>query len=162
MYKFRITYSIIIGLLIYVFYNLAIKQPPYSDLPDDRSKMRSALAAIHGSYLVNNKCPDSLQQLIDDQIIDDRKFIEFDRVKLFYIKSQDLEEPNRINQDPENSNKIILYTSSYGPNDSCHGQALVAYADFRIERIKKHELDNLLAQEIVKLRTKFLTNRIKE
>ena len=161
MYKFRITYSIIIGLLIYVFYNLAIKQPPYSDLPDDRSKMRSTLAAIHGSYLVNNKCPDSLQQLIDDQIIDDRKFIELDTVDLFYLKFQDLEEPNRISQDPEASDKIILYTSSYGPNDACHGQALVAYADFRIERVERHELEQLLAQEIVRLRGKLSTNEIK-
>ena len=160
MYKFRITYSIIIGLLIYVFYNLAIKQPPYSDLPDDRSKMNSVITAIYCSHLYNNKCPDNLQQLVDEDILDQHD-IELDTVDLFYLKFQDLEEPNMINQDPEASNKIILYTSSYGPNDACHGQALVAYADFRIERVERHELEQLLAQEIVRLRGKLSTNEIK-
>ena len=160
MYKFRITYSIIIGLLIYVFYNVAIKQPPYSALSDDRSKMNSVITAIYCSHLYNNKCPDNLQQLVDEDILDQHD-IELDTVDLFYLKFQDLEEPNMINQDPEASNKIILYTSSYGPNDACHGQALVAYADFRIERVERHELEQLLAQEIVRLRGKLSTNEIK-
>ena len=61
---------------------------------------------------------------------------------------------------PSNGEHIIFYTSAYGELDHYgSNKAVVVYDDHYAQIVDKHELEQLLAEEIVKLRTKFSINK---
>jgi len=150
MSKFIIISIVFIGALASLSYGPIMRTTGSSNINEDIGDMRQIITSIFSYYASNQRHPENLQELIDQGFMDNTEDIELWKLQIYYIKNRDINEGRRI----------ILFTSMYDHQQDEENQGVVAYVDGSVERIKRHELDNLLAQEIVKLRAQLSANRL--
>jgi len=146
-----ITLTLLLGVFAYFSYKTLSTELVSTDLSHNISQVRtinSALLHYYAGY--SQRYPENLQQLVDVDILE-QDHLDLGRLSSYYIKGYDAGDGDHI----------ILFTCTYHPEEEYDGnQGIVAYVDGSVERIKRHELDNLLAQEIVKLRAQLSANRL--
>ena len=142
-----IALTLLLGVFTYFSYSIITKELVTTELMENVSKVRSINAGLLGYWVNNNQYPDNLQQLVDEDILKQRD-IDLGGIQAYYIKGYD---PNNH----DDGEKIILYTSTYDIDDKYNAnRGVIAYVDGSVEMAERHELETLLAQEIVILRAK--------
>ncbi len=138
-----ITASLLIGVFAYFS---SIKELVSTDITYNISQVttiNNGLLSYYAGY--HHKYPDNLQQLVDVEILEP-DHLDLGRLSSYYIKDYDAGDGDHI----------IFFTSTYPPEEKYNGnRGIVAYVDGSVDRVERHELETLLAKEIVKLRTKF-------
>ena len=106
-----------------------------SDTTENISNMRSVLTGLLGYYAYNEKkFPETLQQLIDEDLLEQEQLKLVDR-RIYYISGLDAF---------KDGEKIIIYSpAGKSPTDE-NQNALVGFADGRVEKITTAELNKLL------------------
>ena len=144
-----ITLTLLLGVFTYFSYKTLSTELVSTDLSYNISQVRtinSALLHYYAGY--SQRYPENLQQLVDVDILEQDN-LDLGGLSSYYIKDYDAGDGDHI----------IFFTSTYHPKEKYDGnQGIVAYVDSSVERVERGELETLLAQEIVKLRSQ-LTNR---
>ena len=149
--KPEVVVPVIVGVLACLLYGPITKELVTTELGENVSKVRSINTGLLGYWANANRVyPDNLQQLVDEDILEQRD-IDLGGIQAYYIKGHN---PNNH----DDGDNIILYTSTYDIDDKYNAnRGVIAYVDGSVEMAERHELETLLAQEIVKLRAKSST-----
>ena len=120
-------------------YGPVVKRLSAHPRTENISQMRSINTALLSYYASHNQqYPDTLQQLVDENFLD-QEFLELNEGrKLFYIKGLD---------PVIDGEKIIFYTPAEDSDDSGTVYALAAYVDGRVEVIRGYEINDILAKQ---------------
>ena len=99
--------------------------------------MRSINTSLLGYYATHKTYPNSLQQLVDEGLLD-QKFLELlEGRELYYIKGLGAED----------GDKIIFHTAAEDSDNSGSVYALAAYVDGSVEVIRGYEINDILAKQ---------------
>ena len=129
---------VILGFLLYGPIKNSLNQ---STVTDNLDKVKIITKGISSYHATNKKYPESLQQLVDEKILK-QEDIKLDHLNIYYMKGCK----------PGTPDQLTFFTSAYELDfGSSNNQAIVAYTGGRSEIIEKHDLEQLLAQEIQKL-----------
>ena len=127
-----------LGCLLYGPIKNSLNQ---STVTDNLDKVKIITKGISSYHTTNKKYPESLQQLVDEKILK-QEDIKLDHLNIYYMKGCK----------PGIPDQLTFFTSAYELDfGSSNNQAIVAYTGGRSEIIEKHDLEQLLAQEIQKL-----------
>ena len=127
---------LIIGFLV-LLYGPIMKRLPASTRTQNLSNMRSINATLLGYYATHKVYPDTLQQLVDEGLLD-QKFLELlEGRELYYIKGLYAED----------GDKIIFHTAAEDSDNSGSVYALAAYVDGSVEVIRGYEINDILAKQ---------------
>jgi len=144
--KPEVVVPVIFGILACLLYGPITKQTGAgSQIVEDISRTRSINTGLLGYYASNDgRYPETLQDIVDQGILEQDE-IELWELNTYYINGYDAGD----------GESIILFTSTYAPDEKYNAnRGVIAYVDGSVEMAERHELETLLAQEIVKLRAK--------
>ena len=140
------TITIIIGVFSFIvlgclIHNSVTNSLIKSVITKNLDKVKIITKGISSYHTTNKKYPESLQQLVDEKILK-QEDIKLDHLNIYYMKGCK----------PGTPDQLTFFTSAYELDfGSSNNQAIVAYTGGRSEIIEKHDLEQLLAQEIQKL-----------
>ena len=127
-----------LGCLLYGPIKNSLNQ---SIVNENLEKVKVITKGISSYHTTNKKYPESLQQLVDEKILK-QEDIKLDHLNIYYMKGCK----------PGIPDQLTFFTSAYELDfGSSNNKAIVAYTGGRSEIIEKHDLEQLLAQEIQKL-----------
>ena len=131
------------AVLACIFYAPIIKSLNKALVKRNHTKVELISTGISNYLTENKKYPESLQQLADEKILE-QKDITLEKLNIYYLKGC---KPGALDQ-------LTFYTSAYDLDfGNISNKAIVAYSGGRTEIIDKNDLDKLLAREIQKLQT---------